>query len=199
MLTEWSTYDELKPALREARDYGETSRRNQKVQRLLRLGASDVYHRVHTPKSKIHVLYRFVNDRAGTWFSFLVLQGSEGESFAASVITDNDTGIIVIHSHAVNRYMERSSFNGTIEEAQRMIISVIMITCPSKDSDTYYIPFCDGVFLCQEKDHVLHVRTYVNDRQLKPNQRLWKRKSQNDTIDKLEQLVKEMEKHITTY
>ncbi len=195
MLNEWATYDELIPALREARGYGETSRRNQKVQRQLRLGVHDVYHRVRTPKSKIPVFYWFVNDPSGTWFSFLVLQGSEGESFAASVITDSDTGIIVVHSHAINRYMERSTFKGTLEKAQLLILLGMMIACPSKDSDTYYIPFVEGVFLCQEKDHVLHVRTYVNDSQLKPNQRLWKRKSINDTTEQIKQFYERMERN----
>lgn len=195
MLNEWATYDELIPALREARGYGETSRRNQKVQRQLRLGVHDVYHRVRTPKNKIPVFYWFVNDPNGTWFSFLVLKGSEGESFAASVITDSDTGIIVVHSHAINRYMERSTFKGTLEKAQLLILLGMMIACPSKDSDTYYIPFVEGVFLCQEKDHVLHVRTYVNDSQLKPNQRLWKRKSINDTTEQIKQFYERMERN----
>ncbi len=195
MLNEWATYDKLIPALSEARDYGQTSRRNQKVQRQLRLGVHDVCHRVRTPKNKIPVFYWFVNDPDGTWFSFLVLKGSEGESFAASVITDSDTGIIVVHSHAINRYMERSTFKGTLEKAQLLILLGMMIACPSKDSDTYYIPFVEGVFLCQEKDHVLHVRTYVNDSQLKPNQRLWKRKSINDTTEQIKQFYERMERN----
>lgn len=187
MLTEWSKYEDLEAAVKKARNYGDITRRNQKVQRQLRLGVHDVYHRVRTPKDKIPVFYWFVNDPNNTWFSFVVLQGSEGESFAAKVITDSDTGIIVVHSHAINRYMERSTFKGTLEKAQLLILLGMMIACPSKDSDTYYIPFVDGVFLCQEKDRVLHVRTYVNDRQLKPNQRLWKRKSINDTTEQLNQ------------
>lgn len=196
MLTEWSTYDQLATALAKARNYGETSRRNQKVQRALKRGATDVYHRVNTPKDKIPVLYHFVNDKRETWFTFVLLAGSEGESIAVNAVFDNPTDIIVIHSHAVNRYMQRSTFEGTLEEAQRTVLAGILISCPSKDSDTYYIPFGNGLFLCHEKDRVMHIRTYVGDRQLKPNQRLWKRKSQNDTIEQLEQLVKEIEETI---
>lgn len=91
--------------------------------------------------------------------------------------------------------MERSTFKGTLEKAQLLILLGMMTACPSKDSDTYYIPFVEGVFLCQEKDHVLHVRTYVNDSQLKPNQRLWKRKSINDTTEQIKQLYERMERN----
>lgn len=192
MLNEWATYDELRAAAQEAREYGESSRRNQKVQRALRRGCLDVYHRVNTPKSKHPVLYHFVNDAAGTWFSFLVLQGTEGESYASAAITGHETPIFVIHSHAINRYMERSDFKGTIEQARMSIFAGLLLASPSKDSDTYYIPFSNGMFLCQEKDQVFRVRTFINERQMKPNQRLWKRKSQNDTVTNLEHLLEEM-------
>lgn len=192
MLTEWSKYEDLEAAVKKARNYGDITRRNQKVQRQLRLGVCDVFHRVCTPKDKIPVFYWIINDSGHSWFSFVVLQGSEGESFAAKINTDSDTGIIVVHSHAINRYMERSSFEGSLEKAQRMVLMGMMIASPSHDSDTYYIPFADGLFLCQEKDRVLHVRTYVNDSQLKPNQRLWKRKSIEETNKHYNEIIEEM-------
>lgn len=188
MLTEWSTYDELHTALHEAQMYGFDSRRNQAVQRALRLGALYVFHRAKTPKSKVPALYWFEGGKNNIFFTFIVLQGSEGESFAIETTKDSKHGIVVIHSHAINRYRERRKLQGALEVVQKKVLSELVIFSPVNDSDTSYVSFDGGVFLCNRNDRILHLRTWISDRQCKPNQRLWSRKSERE-IEELKEML----------
>lgn len=178
MFTEWTTYELLSKALDEVQEYGYASLHNTKIQRAMRTGTDYVIHHVNTPKSKHPAIYLFFNDKKGTFYSFLALQGSEGISFAVKGNKASPYGIIVIHSHAINRYVERSKFEGSVEEASTYVIMGLMVCVPTKDSDTTYISFDDGVFLCNVTQKVLHIRTYITYKQCKPNQRIWLIKSE---------------------
>ncbi len=190
MLTEWATYDELKPALHEAMMYGYDCVRNRRVQRAMRKGAKDLFYGVNTAMSKLPVLYWIKNDKKGTFFTFLVLEGSEANSYAIETTRDSKHCIFVIHGHAISRYRERSKFEGTIEQACVKVLTELMLCMPVNDSDTTYISFDGGVFLCNVTNRVLHIRTFITYRQCKPNQRLWMYKSGKE----LEDLLKEIQK-----
>ena len=175
VLTENITKDELEEAIRSVEAYAYVTVGNPKVFRALRTGADKYYHRVNTPE-KIPALYiyrRFgerVQHRA-----FVVLQGPEGDSFARKVTTnDKHIQIKIIHGHAINRYIERHHFEGTLEMAQRKILNELKMSyvVPDGTSDTLYIDYDGGVFLCTMNDGILHMRTFIMHRQCKPIQRL---------------------------
>lgn len=177
MFTEWATYEQIDEALNEVREYGFISMDNSKIRRAKRKGVDCVVHYVNTPKSKYPAVYFFFNDKRNMFFSFLALEGSEGTSFAIKGSKDSQYGITVIHSHAINRFVERSCYKGSVQDAAEYILMGLMICVPTKDSDTTYISFCDGVFLCNVVNGVLHIRTFITYKQCKPNQRIWMIKS----------------------
>lgn len=179
-------------------DYADNSKRNQQVQRALRRGKKEIVRRVHTPKHKHTALYNYFKEGKEIRQSFhLVLRGSEGDSFATlSIYKDADYDIIVLHSHAIKRYMQRTHYKDSLEKAQLMLISTIALFKAVHDSDTYYSTFFQGVFLGNVVDRVLHLRTFITSEQCHTNQKLWRNKSAN-TVNELrkhlEELTKEME------
>ena len=126
------------------------------------------------------VLYIFAPDGHGgvLYRTFLILKGKDGDSFCASV---DQSGIFqVIHGHAIRRYMERRKFQGTLEQAQNRIMSELFINGVEKDltDETRYIYFDGGLFLCTYDDGVMHLRTYITNRQCSPMQRMMSFRSQ---------------------
>ncbi len=188
MLSEWATYDELNKALLEARMYGFFSINSKQVRKEFKKGAKKVFHRVNTPKHRLPVLYMFINETGGPFATNLVLQGSEGESFAVCLTFSEQ--ILVIHSHAINRYIERRKFDGTIEQAQRKLLDELEIHKSVKDStdETQYIYFDGGIFLCQVVDRVFRLRTFIMNRQCSPMQRMKSLQSEKE----LEQIKREI-------
>lgn len=182
MLTENSTYEELQPAMREARLYGDISMRSEKVRKAIKKGAKQVFHRVRTPQSKQPVLYVY-SDICGEWSyrTFLVLKGKEGEGFAVGM--DNGSFFEIIHSHAVNRYIERRRFKGTLEEAQHKIVTDLIVHWVEADdtSKTDYVYFDGGVFLCTHEERIIHLRTFIMNRQCHPVQRMKSLRSEKNT------------------
>lgn len=173
-MTEWATYEWLESATKTAYEYGGRSVESQKVKKAFKQGRRLVYHRVNTPApEKYPVLYIFARVPMGVYFrTFLVLEGTEGDSFAGRVA--DETLFYVLHSHAVNRYIERHHFDGTLEEAQRKILDGLMINDVQSDATdgTKYIHFDGGLFLCTESDRVMHLRTFIMNRQCTPMQRM---------------------------
>lgn len=173
-MNEFASYNDLEEALKVARDYGHRSICSDRVRKAFKSGRHIVYHRVNTPApEKIPVLYSFAAARTGLFFrTFLVLEGTEGDSFAGRVA--DETLFYVLHSHAVNRYIERHHFDGTLEEAQRKILDGLMINDVQSDATdgTKYIHFDGGLFLCTENDRVMHLRTFIMNRQCTPMQRM---------------------------
>ena len=82
--------------------------------------------------------------------------------------------ILVIHSHAINRYIERRKFDGTIEQAQHKLLDELEIHKSVKDGTdgTQYIYFDGGIFICTVVDRVFHMRTFIMNRQCSPMQRM---------------------------
>lgn len=190
MLTEWATYDELMPQLLEVKSYADSTLNNNEVKRQLRMKYSLFIKRVNTAKSKVPAAYIYINTpRHFEFFSFVVLVGSEGDSYATTYHHET-CKIIVIHSHAIKRYIERTNYQGTLEQATGKLMLAMGTSKATHDSDTTYLYFDDGIFICNTKDQVLHVRTFITNEQCHANQRLWSRKSEMQS----EQIIKTIEK-----
>ena len=182
-MNEFATYDELESAHKVALEYGHKSIRSPRTLKAFKQGRPIVYHRVNTPApEKYPVFYCFACVRGRILFrTFLVLEGSEGESFAGRIA--DEPLFYVLHSHAVNRYIERHRFDGTLEEAQRTILNGLMINDVQTDEtdETRYIHFDGGLFLCTYSDRVLHLRTFIMNRQCSPMQRMKSLTSEKNT------------------
>lgn len=122
--------------------------------------------------------------------SFLIVEGSEGDSFVS--MEDDKEKMTILHSHAINRYIERHGFDGTLEQCQCYILNNTLLTTQSVDTITkeVVIYFDEGVFLGCVKDNVTHLNTYVSNNRLYSNQRLMSRRLQ----DMLDELIKRMKK-----
>lgn len=182
-MNEFATHEQLDTALNVAVEYGHKSIRSPRVLKAFKLGKPIIYHRVNTPAPQRYpVLYSFACVRGRLFFrTFLVLEGSEGDSFAGRVA--DESLFYVLHSHAINRYVERHRFGGTLEEAQRTILNGLMINDVQKDGtdETMYIHFDGGIFLCTISDRVLHLRTFIMNRQCSPIQRMKSLTSEKNT------------------
>ena len=181
MLTENETYETYDKILRTARSYGADCRKSSIVQKAFKDKKRNVFfRRVNLPVSKQPVIYQYHrNGKSLPYRTFLVVEGSEGESFVGSVF--DGKYYEVIHSHAINRYIERRGFNGTLNEAQINIFEGLNYYYVTNDytDDTDYIYFDGGVFLCNMKDNVIHLRTFIMNRQCYPNQRILSLESEN--------------------
>ncbi|MCR5037899.1 MAG: hypothetical protein K6A94_00980 [Bacteroidales bacterium] len=185
MLNEWATYEELIGPYKEAREYGHNGYNNPRIIREFRHGKKEVWYRTRTPKSKHLVQYYYTNGtEINTLFGrnpkdfmhlgFLVLEGVHDdnpcESFCASCF-DNEL-LVVIRGHAIYRYIDRHHFKGTLEQAQRKILSGIALFDVKNDTTTAYVYYDGGVFLCSYVNHVLVLGTYVMNSRLYPVQRM---------------------------
>ena len=177
-LTENTGFEELKRAFLNAVEYGKRSANSPKIMRIFRKGGNHVFHRVNTPDG-IPVVYVFhVNGKRMVYDVLLVLQGSEGETFADYYFPTNE--IVMIHSHAINRYMERHGFQGSVGECQKHIIlntEMQSIVC-DEITDERKIYFDGGCFLGYQDGNIYHMKTFVMNRQLYPNQRMESLKSE---------------------
>lgn len=194
MLTERATYDELIKPYNEAKEYGYHGYNNPRIMREFRHGKKEVWYRTRTPKSKSQVLYYYIrspkmsNLFKGTpgsflHISYLEMEGVHNDQKCTSFFTscqDEDL-LMVIRGHAIYRYMERRHFTGTLEEAQRKILSGIGVFDVQKDTTTGYIYFDGGAFLCERKPKVLTLGTFVMNSGLYPVQRIKSLKSEKAT------------------
>lgn len=185
-MNENSPFQVLLPAMQSATEYSSRNVQCQAVRKAVKLGKKRVVCRVNTP-DKIAAMYIhdiFPKYIVGTR-TFLVVDGAEGYGFV-SASREADTGkfyLSVLHSHAINRFIERRHFTGTLEQAQLYIINGIMINASAEDllNETQYLYFDGGTFLCNLKDGIHHIRTFVMNRQLYPAQRMKSLTSEKET------------------
>ena len=187
-LTEKSTYKDLLSAWKEVNDYGYFAANEKNTKKALKKKGVTLARWVNTPK-KNRALYIYARPNKKVYFtSFLIVEGSEGDSF---VSMDGDKqNITVYHSHAINRYIERHGFDGTLEQCQCYILNSTLLTTQNLDTITkeVVVYFDEGVFLGCVKDNVTHLNTYVSNNRLYTNQRLMSRRLQ----DMLDELIKRM-------
>lgn len=185
-LTEKSPYKDLFSAWKEVNDYGERAANAKTVKDALKKN-DIVFRRVNTPK-KSQALYIIIKTKRRMFhIPFLIVEGSEGRSFVA--MQDEfgmERSLTVIHSHAINRYMERHGWDGSLEECEYYILESLWVMSINVDKYTKetIVYFDGGVFLGCEKDKVCHLNTYVANQHLYPNQRLKSRKLQ-ESIEEL--------------
>ena len=186
-LTEKSSYEDLYAAWKEVNDYGERAANAKAVKDALKK-SNVVYRRVNTPE-KHSAFYIFVKGKHRMFhMPFLVVEGSEGRSFVGLEDVGSKTKgtLAILHSHAINRYIERHGFEGTIEECQEYLLNSMWVTSQHVDkyTDELFVYFGNGLFLGCIKDRISHLNTYVANQHLFPYQRL-KSKTLQDAIEKL--------------
>lgn len=187
-LTEKSPYKDLLAALKEVNNYGFFAANERSTKKALKKKGVTLARWVNTPK-KNRALYIYARPNKKVYYtSFLIVEGSEGDSFA-SMDGDKQT-ITVYHSHAINRYIERHGFDGTLEQCQCHILNNTLLTTQNVDTITkeVIVYFDEGVFLGCIKDNVTHLNTYVPNNRLYSNQRLMSRRLQ----DMLDELIKKI-------
>lgn len=187
-ITEKSPYKDLLSALKEVNDYGFFAANEKSVKKALKQKGVTLARRVNTPK-KNRALYIYSKPNKNVYFtSFLIVEGSEGDSFVS--MEDDREKITIYHSHAINRYIERHGYDGTLEECQCYILNNTLLTTQNVDTITkeVIVYFDEGVFLGCIKDNVTHLNTYVPNNRLYSNQRLMSRRLQ----DMLDELIKKI-------
>ena len=185
-MNENSPFQVLLPAMQSALEYSNRNVQCDKVRKAAKAGKKRVVCRVNTP-DKVAAMYIhdiFPKYTIGTR-TFLVVDGAEGFGFvsASREATTGKFYLSVLHSHAINRYIERRRYTGTLEQAQIHIINGIMVNASAEDqlNETQYLYFDGGAFLCNIKDGIQHIRTFVMNRQLHPNQRMKSLTSEKET------------------
>lgn len=186
-LNEKSSYKDLYAAWQEVNDYGERAANAPAVKEALKK-SKIAYRRVNTP-AKNRALYIFVKAKRQMFhMPYLVVEGSEGDSFVAledkGMPKDNE--LAIIHSHAINRYIERHGWKGTLEECQEHLLCDMWVTSQHVDKVTneLFVYFDNGLFLGCIKDGISHLNTYVANQHLFPYQRL-KSRTLQEAIEKL--------------
>lgn len=187
-LTEKSQYKDLLAAWQEVNDYGYFAANEKSTKKALKQKGVTLARWVNTPK-KNRALYIYARPTKKVYFtSFLIVEGSEGDSFVS--MEDDREKITIYHSHAINRYIERHGYDGTLEQCQCYILNYTMLTAQNVDTITkeVIVYFDEGIFLGCIKDNVTHLNTYVSNNRLYTNQRLMSRRLQ----DMLDELIKKI-------
>lgn len=192
-LTEKSSYKDLLAAWKEVNDYGERAYNAKAVRQALKK-SSIVCRRVNT-HDKHNALYIFIKTKVRLYtMPFLIVQGSEGDSFVAleDNVTSTNNELAMLHSHAVNRYIERHGWKGTKEECEEYLLGEMWVTSQHVDRYTkeLFVYMDNGLFLGCIKDGISHLNTYVANQHLYPNQRLKSRQLQKSIEELLEELDK---------
>ena len=173
-MTEKSTYQELLSAIHSAEEYAKVNGRSPKVMRAGRKNIRVVEWRGNTPDHVPAMYLHFIDRKKAKGvltLSFLVLKGSEGDSYGVRM---QGGLIIILHSHAINRYIERRRFEGTLKEATMAILDRLALFNQEWDDTTSYVYYDGGVFLGvhTDDDKVLHLKTFIMNRQCYPNERM---------------------------
>lgn len=186
-MNENSPFDVLLPAVQEVTEYAKYNINCDAVRRAAKLGKRRLVCHANTAERKIPAMYvHYIYPKKGIFTrAFVVVDGSEGLSYVtASRLPDANKVILsVVHSHAINRFVERRQYKGTIDEATQYILDGIMANSSAEDTlnQTHYIYFDGGAFLCNLKDGIQHIRTFVMNRQLYPYQRIKSLESEKET------------------
>lgn len=183
-MNEFSPLEKIDKALQSVQDYCNAALRSPIVKKAMKRGDKEIYRRVNTPDKVPAVYAMSLFNKLYYTRSFAVLEGRDGDAFASRVMCSSGAyKAVVIHSHAIKRYIERHHFEGTLEQAQRKILTTLgnNARIPDNMSESSYIDFDGGVFLCIVKDKILHFNTFIMHRQCKPDQRLRALKSEKMT------------------
>ena len=181
MFTEQTPYNVLRKAYLEAKEYAFRVVDNKPEIRRKTLKKKPFFYRTRTPYGKYDILCLFKPEskKDVTWHALLVLKGKEGEaySFPGKFETGEKetTGFYptIIHSHAINRYIERSHFKGTrLDAVKHLALSLESYMVPDYVGYDMYYYYEGGCFICEFIDNVLHYKTFIMNRQMYPNQRM---------------------------
>ncbi len=198
-LTENSPTDDLMKACKEIDNYTDGAMRPvyETLKKHRKKGIA-IVRRVNTP-SKHRALYIFRSNKIGVKdMGALIVDGSEGTSLAFKVdaMTKDSTKhgeLLVLRSHAINRYIERHGFEGTFEQCQEYIFMNLAVNPQTVDEYTgeVFAYFNQGIFIGKYEDNRCTFYTWVKNTQLYSRQRLISRRLQK----KLELYMVELTKH----
>lgn len=112
-------------------------------------------------------------------YPYLLIEGKEGESYVSAWKDE----IFMLHGHAIKRYIERTGSRRSRHDIVLDMLGVLSAVAVPHDSDTWYINYRGGMFLCTIIDGIFHIRTFITEKQAKQNQRLFAIKSENETTN----------------
>ncbi len=219
LLDDNATYAELLEGLRAVTAYGDE--RWKAVERYLNRKELNVMQTVWTPSERSFpglYVYRIKHGKVGVRI-YLELDSKEGTSYAMvqypedeadveemtrtkritldpKLNNEEDFIIEVLHGHAVKRYIERHGWSQGYHSALKHIFDGIngQSLQPDPTDDTYYLYFDGGVFLGQPTDgeRVIHLRTFIMNRQCYPVQRMKSLQSEQERQLYMEKFGKEI-------
>lgn len=90
--------------------------------------------------------------------------------------------IMLLYAHAIEQYIERHGWDGTLEECRNHINMGLMLTCGEYDKITGECEayFDGGLFLGEKKGDIFRYKTFIMNRQCKPNQRMHSLNAENE-------------------
>lgn len=158
-ISEISPSDKLLYAYQKADEYRELAVRavNKKLTPL-----NIVTHVTHTPNpEKFKVLYVFCDCANYGLFSAstVIMNGREGNA----ILTLQDNGkLLIIKSHAIQRYMQRTHFRGHIDDAIKSIVLNLIVNSASKlENGHLYYPIHGGYFVGYQKRDASICNTFI--------------------------------------
>ena len=169
-LTEYSSKEDLQAAIRNAEEYTRKNAASPKVQRAYRKKSRWCIWIGNTPGG-VKAMFIHIFDKQGIL--------TYGDSYVGSWAQ----GLFVLHSHAISRVIERTGCTLNRTDIAIDVLGALTAVAVSHDSDTWYVRYHEGMFLCVFIDDVFHIRTFITEKQAKKNQRLFAIKAENETIN----------------
>lgn len=190
-LTEYSSKEDLQAAIRNAEEYTRKNAASPKVQRAYRKKSRWCIWIGNTPGG-VKAMFIHIFDKQGILtYPFVIVDGSDGDSYVGSWAQ----GLFVLHSHAISRVIERTGCTLDRTDIAIDVLGALTAVAVSHDSDTWYVRYHEGMFLCVFIDDVFHIRTFITEKQAKKNQRLFAIKAENETKELRQRIDEKAKKH----
>lgn len=177
MLSEYSPKLELYNALVKVLEYAPKNTASPKVQRAFRKRMLMCVWYGNIPDETPAMYVHMMDKKRIVTYPYLVIAGKDGESYVSAWKDE----MFILHGHAVSRYIERTGSQRPRNDVVLDMLGIISVVATPHDSDTWYINYREGMFLCTIIDGIFHIRTFITERQAKKNQRLFSIKSGNET------------------
>lgn len=183
IITENTPYDELIQAFDEVKEYGKITLNQPKIQKAIGIGKV-VIHRVKTAGNKIPAIY-VAPSLTGkySYQSCISIKCKDGDGLCFTAINlDMQRMILILHAHAIDRFFERHGYKGTRDNfIKEFLLRWSLYNQADYTETSAYIYFNGGVFITERKGGIMHLRTFVMNRQLYADQRLLSLKSEHLT------------------
>ena len=179
MLNEYSPKPELYEALLKVVEYSHKNAASPRVQCAFRKRMVMCVWNGNTPDGTPAMYVHLFDKKRIITYPYLLIEGKEGESYVSAWKDE----IFMLHGHAIKRYIERTGTRRSRHDIVLDMLGVLSAVAVPHDSDTWYINYQEGMFLCTIIDGIFHIRTFITEKQAKQNQRLFAIKSENETTN----------------